>query len=174
METLAENKWYTSHVDKIWWDNYQNLDYKNEEFNDQTALDHWRDLGFTQSRFTGDLYDMRNPEPDWIEPFRKVFPWENFSWSLYRMGSGTVLPSHSDTYAKFRELNSVEDPDSIWRAVVFLEPWQSGHYFEIDSRSLCYWKAGDYVVWQNSVKHLAANLGETDRYTLQITGTISN
>ena len=172
METLVENKWYTNHVDTVWWDNYQELEYKNEQFNDADALEHWKDLGFSQQKFTGDLYDMRNSKPDWIDPFRKVFPWNNFSWSVYRMGPGTVLPSHSDTYAKFRELNSVDDPNTIWRAVVFLENWQSGHYFEIDNRPMPYWKAGNYVVWQNAVKHLAANIGETDRYTLQITGTI--
>lgn len=171
METPETNKWYTNHVENPWWSHYKRFEYINEPFNDKEALETWRKLGYSQEKFTGDLYDMRNPEPDWVTKFRKVFPWKNWSWSLYRMSPGTLLPSHSDTYSKFREIHKVKDPHTIWRAVVFLESWQSGHYFEIDSRSLCYWKAGDYVVWQNSVKHIAGNLGETDRYTLQITGT---
>ena len=76
METLVENKWYTNHVDTVWWDNYQELEYKNEQFNDADALEYWRDLGFSQQKFTGDLYDMRNAEPNWIDPFKKIFPWK--------------------------------------------------------------------------------------------------
>jgi hypothetical protein len=82
-----------------------------------------------------------------------------------------VLPTHSDTYARFREVYGIADPDSIWRAVIFLEPWASGHYFEIDGDPYTEWQAGDTVVWQNTVPHLAANVGMTMRYTLQITGT---
>ena len=32
------------------------------------------------------------------------------------------------------------------------------------------WAAGETVIWQNNTQHLAANMGMTDRYTLQITG----
>jgi hypothetical protein len=176
MATPEKNEWYSKHVDAPWWssEDYEVLDYRNHPFNDQLTQKYWKDIGFTQTKFTGDLYGMPNKTPDWVEQFKQVFPWNNWSWQLYRMEPGTVLPAHSDTYNKFRKLNKIENPNSIWRAVVFLENWQSGHYFEIDSRNLGYWKKGDYVVWQNSVIHLAANVGETMRYTLQITGTIDD
>ena len=86
------------------------------------------------------------------------------------MTPGCVLPNHSDTYARFREIYKIQNPDSIYRAVVFLEDWQSGHYFEIDNTPLVTWRAGDTIIWHNDVKHLAANMGMTNRYTLQITG----
>jgi len=153
-----------------WWKDHRELEYINEPFNDPTSLDIWKKLGYTQTRFTGDMYDMRNPEPQWIDPFRKIFPWRYFSWSVYRMGPGTVLPQHSDTYQRFREIYGVTDIDSIYRAIVFLEPWQSGHYFEIDSTPIVSWAAGDTVIWHSDLEHVAANMGITDRYTLQITG----
>lgn len=163
---------------KIWrktwiqpcWQNHRDLAYVNEPFNDKQSLDLWRNLGYTQTKFTGDMYDMRNPEPAWMSPLRQYFPWQHFSWSVYRMTPGCVLPNHADTYARFREIHCIEDPDSIHRAVIFLEDWQSGHYFEIDGSPLTDWLAGDTVIWRNDVQHLAANMGMTDRYTLQITG----
>lgn len=173
MAIQDQNKWYTKHVEKPWWSivDYAELDYTNEPFNDPTTQKKWKQLGYAQNKFTGDLYGMPNETPKFVKEFEKTFKWKNFSWQLYRMMPGTVLPSHKDTYAKFRQVNGVVDPNTIWRAVVFLEDWQSGHYFEIDNTNLSYWKKGDYVVWQNSVGHVAANIGETPRYTLQITGT---
>lgn len=117
------------------------------------------------------MYDMRNPEPGWIDPFREIFLWRNWAWSVYRMGPGTVLPNHGDTYARYRKIYGILNLDSIRRAVVFLEDWQSGHYFEIDHVPVTGWAAGDYVAWSGATQHLAANMGETPRFTLQITGT---
>lgn len=173
MATPDKSKWYCTHIDP-WWNDYQTLDYINEPFNDDVSLDTWKRLGYTQTRFTGDMYDMRNPAPEWVEGFRNIFPWKHFSWSIYRMGPGTVLPNHRDLYVRFREIYNVNDLDSIWRSVVFLENWQSGHYFEIDNCPITNWIAGDCVVWQNDVEHLAANMGMTDRYTLQITGVVES
>ena len=174
METVEVNKWYSSHIEKPWWtiEDFYYLNYKNEPFNDQQSLNTWQKLGFNQTKYTGDLYGLPNPTPEWVEKFADVFDWNYFSWQLYRMAPGTTLPVHSDTYAKFKEIHNITNSDSIWRAVIFLEDWQSGHYFEIDSTNLSYWKKGDYVVWQNSVQHIAANIGQLPRYTLQITGTI--
>ena len=175
METPEQiNIWYTGSVDP-WWtiEGFYFLDYENKPFNDSATQAQWNKRGFEKQKFTGDLYGMPNDMPTWIEPFETIFDWKHFSWQLYKMGPGTVLPSHKDTYERFKELYNVEDPDTIYRAVVFLEDWQSGHYFEIDNTNLSYWKKGDYVVWQNSVSHLAANIGEVPRYTLQITGVVN-
>jgi len=117
------------------------------------------------------MYDMRNPAPSWMIKLHASFPWQNWSWSMYRMAPGSVLPNHKDTYARFVSLYEITDLDRIWRAVVFLEDWQSGHYFEIDAQPITGWRMGDAVAWCNDVPHCAANMGMTDRYTLQITGT---
>lgn len=162
--------WGHGHVDPWWQDKHRDLDFINEPFNDPVSLAEWRSLGYTQTKFTGDMYDMRNSEPAWIEPFRKEFPWRHFSWSVYRMTPGCVLPDHSDTYARFCEIYDIHDIDQIFRAVVYLEDWQSGHYGEVDGKPIIMWNAGDYIVWRGDTLHLAANNGKTDRYTLQITG----
>ena len=167
------DNWDLGHVrGDPWWQGYRDLDYINEPFNDPDSVREWQSLGYTQTRFTGDMYDMRQIEPEWIDPFRELFPWYHWAWSVYRMGPGTVLPRHSDTYCRYREIYGISDPEQIWRAVVFLEDWQSGHYFEIADHPVTQWVAGEYAVWRGSTPHLAANMGSTPRYTLQITGTI--
>jgi hypothetical protein len=171
MAILDNNSWRNFHVDP-WWISHRDLPYVNEPFNDPVSLKKWRELGYTQTRFTGDMYDMRNSEPDWIAPFRRRFLWQHFSWSIYRMGPGTVLPNHSDTFARFVDIYKIERPQSVCRAVIFLEDWASGHYFEIDGNPIVNWRAGDGVAWRYDTLHLAANVGETDRYTLQITGVV--
>ena len=163
------NRWSRGHVDP-WWHTYGDLEYVNEPFNDTASVELWRSLGYTQTRFTGDMYDMRREEPDWIDAFRSHFPWQHFSWSVFRMRPGSVLPNHSDTYARFVKIYDIQDLTAIHRAVVFIEDWQSGHYLEIDGNPITKWIAGDIYIWHNDVKHLAANNGMTNRYTLQITG----
>lgn len=164
------NNWQLGLISDPWWTGYQDLDYVNEPFNDPVAVQQWRELGYTQTRFTGDLYDMRRPEPSWIAPFREIFVWQHWAWSVYRMPPGTVLPLHADTYGRYRDIYGVADVESVRRAVVFLEDWQSGHYFEIAGHAVTDWAQGEYVIWQGATPHLAANMGSSSRYTLQITG----
>jgi hypothetical protein len=172
MAILGNNNWRRYYISP-WWIDHRDLPYVNEPFNDSDSLEKWRAMGYTQTRFTGDMYDMRNPEPDWVAPFRQYFPWQHFSWSVYRMGPGTVLPNHVDTYARFREIHNIKNERTICRAVIFLEDWNSGHYFEINGQPMVKWQAGDSVAWRADVPHSAANMGDTDRYTLQITGVVN-
>jgi hypothetical protein len=157
MATPDNNKhWWQSHSDPVWQGAFEDLPYQNEPL----------------TKFTGDMYDMRNPEPEWMNAIRKVLPWKHFSWSVYRMGPGCVLPTHGDTYARFCKLYNITDMDTIHRAIFFMKDWESGHIFEIDGLPQTQWRAGDYYVWRNDTEHLAANVGKTPRYSLQITGVI--
>jgi len=165
-----QSNWSRGHTDTVWKDQYKDLMYINEPFNDPISLKEWRDLGYTQTKFTGDMYDMRQAEPNWMDAIRKVLPWKYFSWSIYRMNPGSCLPEHGDTYARFRELHNYND--DIHRAIFYMEDWQSGHISEIEKQPLINWHAGDYIIWKNDTLHLAANVGKTARYTLQITGVI--
>jgi hypothetical protein len=166
------NTWAQGHIDP-WWDlRHRDLSYINEPFNDSASLSEWRRLGYTQTKFTGDMYDMRNNAPTWIDPFRSIFPFERFSWSFYRMPPGSVLPAHRDTYDRFKLVHGLESTHSVVRTIVFLEDWNSGHYLEMNGTPFTGWHAGDWVSWHDDFLHLAANMGRTNRYTLQLTGTV--
>ena len=170
MEIQEYDNWYTGHIDPSWKDQYKDLAYINEPFNDPISLKEWRELGYTQTKFTGDMYDMRQLEPKWMNSLRDHFTWKHFSWSLYRMNPGCCLPMHSDTYLRFRQLHNWQG--DIHRAIIYMEDWQSGHVSECENTVITNWRAGDYIVWKNDTLHLAANVGKTPRYTLQITGVV--
>jgi hypothetical protein len=60
--------------------------------------------------------------------------------------------------------------NQIHRVLIFLEDWKSGHYFEVDGQPFFNYKAGTFVAWYGNTKHMAANIGQDMRYTLQLTG----
>ena len=86
------------------------------------------------------------------------------------MNTCDILPVHQDHYTKYQQVANITDPQKIRRAIVFLEDWASGHYFEVDGNPILNWRAGDYVIWEYDTPHFAGNFGITPRYTVQITG----
>jgi hypothetical protein len=99
--------------------------------------------------------------------------WKDIGTSYYRMSTGTVLPTHSDLYARYVKIHNLQGQEHrIRRAVVFLEEWKPGHYSEVDGVGMVNWRAGTVIEWSYDCPHAAANIGLEDRYTLQITGWV--
>jgi hypothetical protein len=166
----------TQYKIKVFWDDeYQHLDYVNEQFNDTDLLTQWTELGYP-NRFTGDMCDMRHRQPEWNNQFVKFFAdrgWKDIGTSYYRMNTGTVLPTHGDLYLRYIDLFNLQGREpSIHRAIIFLQDWRPGHYAEYEGRPFVNWSAGDVVEWSYDTPHMAANIGLDPRYTLQITGWI--
>jgi hypothetical protein len=163
------------HLPKFWDDEFKNLSYINETFNDSENLNRWMSLGYAD-KFTGDMCDMRSSQPSWNKQFINIYAemgWKDIGTSYYRMATGTILPTHQDLYLRYIDLFDLKGKEQrIRRAIVFLEDWKPGHYFEGNGLPKVQWKAGDVVEWQYDAPHLAANLGLEPRYTLQITGWV--
>lgn len=161
------------HINKFWDNEYQNLNYIREPFNDAASLAVWTTQGYT-GPFTGEMCDMRSPQPSWNYRFVDYFAakgWKDIGTSYYRMDTGTILPVHADLYSRYVDLFNIKGRESsIYRAIIFLEDWSSGHYIEVDGTSITDWVAGDAVMWHYDVPHMAANIGLLPRYTLQVTG----
>ena len=162
-------------ISKFWNDEFKQLDYSNEQFNDTAITAQWLAQGYA-NKFTGDMCDMRNVQPTWNERFLDIYSeleWKNIGTSYYRMNTGTILPTHSDLYLRYIELFKLQGQERrIRRAVVFLEDWKPGHYAEYNDVAKVDWKAGDVVEWRYDAPHMAANMGLEPRYTLQITGWV--
>jgi hypothetical protein len=154
-------------------ESFKNLEYVNEPFNDPELVDHWLEIGYS-NRFTGDMCDMRGTQPVWNDRVIRQFErygWKDIGTSYYRMMPGTVLPMHGDLYKKYIELFNLQGREtSIYRAIILLEDWQSGHYLEICGDVITGWEAGTVIEWNYDAPHMAANIGVTPRYTLQVTG----
>jgi hypothetical protein len=161
-------------ITPFWTDEYQRLDYVREEFNDPVQLKTWAEQGITN--VTGDMCDMRKPQPRWNHRFVDLFSrygWQDIGTSYYRMMPGTVLPVHQDRYARYIELFGLQGQEhSIRRAIVFLEAWQPGHLSECAGEDIAPWSAGTVIEWSWATPHSAGNTGTTPRYTVQITGHV--
>ncbi len=172
---MATQDLFKYHLPVFWDDEFKELDYVNEEFNDTGNLERWTALGYA-NRFTGDMCDMRRPQPSWNHQFIKIFQemgWKDIGTSYYRMGTGTILPTHSDLYLRYIDVFKLQGQEhKIRRAIVFLEDWRPGHYFEGADCPKINWRAGDVVEWAYDTPHMAANMGLDPRYTLQITGHV--
>jgi len=160
-------------LEVFWDDEFKQLDYQQEPFNDPNDVQQWLAQGY-QSKICGDMADMRGRQPSWNHRFIQHYTslgWQHVGTSYYRMTSGTVMPVHQDRYAKYVSLFDLAGKESlIRRAVVLLEDWRPGHYLEIQGRPLVEWRAGTVVEWTYDTPHMAANVGLEPRYTLQVTG----
>ena len=161
--------WIRGHVTPVWNDDYKNYTYVRQPLT-KKELTEWRQQGYTHDSFTGMVYNSRNPMPDWAQYVSDEIGLQNCGYVIYKMQTDDIMPVHVDHFRRYCEVFNVERKQ-VWRAIVFLEDWQSGHYFEIDSTAVCNYKKGDYVLWRADVPHAASNIGINDRYTLQITGT---
>ncbi len=171
--TETHAKWTTDHIDPSWELSHRALNYINRPFNDVETLTEWQKQGHYYAKYTGDMIDIRDGMPQWAIDIGEKIGLKNTGTSLYKMLPGTILPIHRDTYSLYKKVHGLPDDfTDIARAIVFLEGWQSGHYFEIDNTPIINWKAGDIVAWYYDTPHIAANIGSTNRYTLQITGCI--
>lgn len=92
-----------------------------------------------------------------------------FSLSMYK--PGMILPWHRDNYPTYSKNKGIIEPEGIVRVMVFLEDSAPGHQLWIDNK-ICSGPAGSWFAWQGRTKHMAANLGEVDRYVMQITGIL--
>ena len=161
----------------FWDEEYKTLDYINETFNDSKSVNNWLAQGYAD-QFTGDMCDMRSPQPAWNRRFIDIFAglgWKDIGTSYYKMNTGTVLPTHGDLYKKYIKVFNLQGREhTIRRAIVLLEDWKSGHCLEIMGRPITDWKAGTVIEWNYNTPHMAANIGLEPRYTLQITGHVDD
>lgn len=96
-----------------------------------------------------------------------LFP--RYSVGIMKQPPGQTLPCHEDTFYKFASVHEI-DPYKCCRVNIFLEDWQSGHYFEINEKSVLHWKRGDAIIIRRDEPHLSGNMGMTTKYTMQVTG----
>jgi len=89
--------------------------------------------------------------------------------ALNKMDPGQILPFHIDLYKTYIKRNDVKNQKDIVRIILFLEDSVPGHQLWIGD-SICTGNAGSYFGWSYGEKHMAANLSDQARYTLQITG----
>lgn len=137
----------------------------------ESEVEKWRSQGYTHSSFTGALYGGKNPIPQWAQDISEFIGLKNCGYTFYRMNTLDIMPPHHDHFETYSKVFNV-NRELAHRAIVFLEDWKPGHYFEYNGELMGNWRKGEYVLYSSDIEHAASNIGIKPRYTLQITGTL--
>lgn len=138
---------------------------------------HGQGGGFTTSYENLDVYSKNIGVliPRAILPiFQQVtdcFDLQDAVCDLSKYTPGMILPWHHDDYPTYSRNMGIANKNRIVRIIVFLHDSQPGHQLWIRDR-FCAGPAGSWFSWIGATRHMAANLGESDRYVIQITGHI--
>lgn len=160
--------WTNGHINPFWDNSFKNFKFLKQSIS-QNEINKWQKQGYTHTSFSGAMYGNKNPMPSWTAQIADKLKLKKCGYVIYKMSTNDIMPTHSDHYNRYCQIFDVKYND-VWRALVFLEDWKAGHYFEVDSVGVVNWKAGDYYLWNGDVPHAASNIGIQPRYTLQITG----
>lgn len=156
----------------LWGHKHRELDYMLDVFKDANQESSWIESGHQPSTLTIGLHAMSRPY-EWMDYLADYFPdLKNISYSFSRFSPGTYFPIHFDRYGFYSKQNNLTDLSRIRRYILFLEDAEPGHFLQVGDHMYYNWPAGLCVGWKNDEWHLAANLGFSDRYTLQITGML--
>lgn len=173
--TQYSENWHKGFIKPFWSKiSYTKLDYSHVPFNNPKDMQTWNKQGYPNELVAhGELCDMRKPQPwyadDIVKWFEKTYDLKNVGISFFRMKTACMIPTHKDTYKKYKSLFKCRAKD-IRRAIIFLDDWQPGHVLEVDGNPITKYKKGDFVFWENDTPHMAANIGLKTRYTIQLTG----
>ena len=99
------------------------------------------------------------------------FDLQDSVYAFAKYTPGLILPWHRDNYPTYARNKQVRVEDIV-RIMVFLHDPAPGHQLWIEDK-MCTGTAGSWYSWQGATKHMAANLGEVDRYVIQITGKVN-
>lgn len=159
------------HIDPFWKEEFKNLNYYSNPFYDSSYNSLWIKQGYVVKKFFGEMFVASAADDCWTTKFFTVFDGSNVGVTFYKMQTSTVMPMHKDTFNFYVNKYNIKTKDNIKRTLIFLEDWKSGHIFEIKDTAITGWKAGDFVSWDHTTYHMAANIGVETRYTVQITYT---
>ena len=79
---------------------------------------------------------------------------------------GQTWTAHVDKLEKWNE-----DPDKVFRFMIFLHDYEFGHFVQYGNEILTRYRAGEFYTWDHrNVPHCTANAGVTPRATMIVTG----
>lgn len=163
---------FPDHINIDWGTIHCQLEYSYESFKDPVKIKQWKGCGFDLDKLKIGLHQLKIPY-NWMQCVTSVIdtlPIANPTYCIHCLTPGNFLPTHSDLYGYYAKINKVNDIEKIVRFIVFLDDAVPGQILIVGDRVYNNYKKGDVAHWSGTTPHLAANLSEVNRYTLQITG----
>ena len=161
--------WFQGQVELPDYKKYEDLNYEKHPAY-EADITEWKRQGYTHTSFTGKMHIVKE-DYIWLNKIAEKIGLSNCGFTFYKMSTGDIMPRHSEHFNTYQKIYNV-GKSKIWRAVVVLQNWEPGHYFDIDHRAIENYKRGEFLLFYAFCEHSAANIGLKDRYTLQITGQL--
>ena len=161
--------WFQGQVELPNNEEHKKLKYEKHPAYDQD-ITLWKRQGYTHESFTGAMHVVKD-NFEWFQKISQKIGLSHCGYTFYKMSTGDIMPRHMDHFNTYQKIYNV-DKTKVWRAVIVLQDWEPGHYFDIEDRAFVNYKRGEFVMFDAYCNHSAANLGLNDRYTLQITGQL--
>lgn len=91
---------------------------------------------------------------------------------------GNIITLHRDTFFQINKKFPTDTRTKV-RANIYLKEWEVGHIIQYKDLSdewqtSTHWHQGEGFLWDSNILHIGANIGLTDKFTLQISGFLIN
>lgn len=96
---------------------------------------------------------------------------------VHRQRPGMVAPIHIDTYCSHpaMEKDPSLDVSECRRFIIQLSDWDFGHFWAFGNSPWQQWRAGECAYFESrEVVHCTANAGKSPRYTMTVTGWMTD
>ncbi len=117
--------------------------------------------------------------PDWAHRIKDMFEGivDNMMVTVNLVKPGYFIPPHKDQFLKLQNYAltqnlDLENKEPI-RINVFLQDHKLGHFFEMENEVCMNYKKGDFVIIRLGKIHSVINIGNENRYTLQVSGFVN-
>ncbi|PSI00451.1 hypothetical protein C7K08_13065 [Synechococcus lacustris str. Tous] len=151
-----------------------------EKTETREAGGYWNTLGISTPNFPVDadiVYQTFGDScPSWVNNVKYLFDnWLKYSMvTINKLTPGCFIPPHKDKFHRlfeFAKNNNIDltNKEPI-RINLFLQDHKIGHFFEMENEVCMNYKKGDYAIIRLDKIHSVINIGNENRYTLQVSG----
>ena len=156
------------------WDlnQFKQLEYKLDYHKDLNLIDRYVASGHLESSIHvyNCFEDKLTVDTKYI---RNHFKWiKNLALAVHLFKPGQYLPMHQDLYQKYKSVFNIDSADHIIRIIIMLDDNQPGQILQIENIAIAKWNAGEWFGWVGGESHAFYNFSMTDRYAIQLTGTL--
>jgi hypothetical protein len=163
----------SGYVEKNWdIKEVKSLPFKLDYHKDSNLIKSYTELGHSIEAMT--LYNCFEQDINLdLSIYKNQFTFlRNISIAVNFFKPGQYLPLHFDLYQKYKNYHNLNDNVNVVRIILMLEDSAPGQILQINDSLVGKWMKGQWYSWANDDLHAFYNLSKSDRYALQITGTI--
>jgi len=175
---MPKNSLIKGHID---------IDFLTNEMLDQTVFKethhlefNWEELGLPKPKVKQESamvhQSFGSDCPTWAHKIKDMFSKtiEHSMVTINLVEPGFFIPPHRDAFLKLREyvkINNIDitDKEPV-RINLFLQDHKIGHFFEMENEVCFNYKKGDFAIIKLNKIHSVINIGNENRYTLQVSG----